>query len=237
MKLKKISFALLVAATALTTSVSAQNEAKNQTSSDFKFSGGDMNLEIQMASPFAAGEPFSLDGVKFRYFLSNTSAFRLNVNVNASSNTDITQQEDADIDELELKDKTADFEFKIAPGYEIHFSGTNKLSPYVGGDVVLNFARNSVKEEDQLVDKKLETKKVSEGSFTFGLNGVAGFDYYFAKSLYIGAELNYGLNMTSEFAEKTTYDVDSESDSEIKKGGSFSFAPAAMGKFKLGFIF
>jgi len=236
MKLKKISFALLVAATALTTSVSAQNEAKNQTSSDFKFSGGDMNLEIQMASPFAAGEPFSLDGVKFRYFLSNTSAFRLNVNVNASSNTDITQQEDADIDELELKDKTADFEFKIAPGYEIHFSGTNKLSPYVGGDVVLNFARNSVKEDLQVV-KDVKYTKTSDGSFTFGLNGVAGFDYYFAKSLYIGAELNYGLNMTSEFAEKTTYDVDSESDSEIKKGGSFSFAPAAMGKFKLGFIF
>ena len=236
MKLKKISFALLVVAAALTTSVSAQNEAKNQTSSDFKFSGGDMNLEIQMASPFAAGEPFSLDGVKFRYFLSNTSAFRLNVNVNASSNTDITQQEDAEADLLELKEKTADFEFKIAPGYEIHFSGTNKLSPYVGGDVVLNFARNSVKEDLQVV-KDVKYTKTSDGSFTFGLNGVAGFDYYFAKSLYIGAELNYGLNMTSEFAEKTTYDVDSESDSEIKKGGSFSFAPAAMGKFKLGFIF
>ena len=236
MKLKKISFALLVAATALTTSVSAQNEAKNQTSSDFKFSGGDMNLEIQMASPFAAGEPFSLDGVKFRYFLSNTSAFRLNVNVNASSNTDITQQEDADIDELELKDKTADFEFKIAPGYEIHFSGTNKLSPYVGGDVVLNFARNSVKEDLQVV-KDVKYTKTSDGSFTFGLNGVAGFDYYFAKSLYIGAELNYGLNMTSEFATKTTSDVEGVKDTEDKNGGSFSFAPAAMGKFKLGFIF
>ena len=236
MKLKKISFALLVAAAALTTSVSAQNEAKNQTSSDFKFSGGDMNLEIQMASPFAAGEPFSLDGVKFRYFLSNTSAFRLNVNVNASSETEITDQEDTDADLLELKKKTADFEFKIAPGYEMHFSGTNKLSPYVGGDVVLNFARNSVKTDDQVANEVVYDK-TSNGSFTFGLNGVAGFDYYFAKSLYIGAELNYGLNMTSEFATKKTSDREDSEDEIDKNGGSFNFAPAAMGKFKLGFIF
>lgn len=236
MKLKKISFALLVAAAALTTSVSAQNEAKNQTSSDFKFSGGDMNLEIQMASPFAAGEPFSLDGVKFRYFLSNTSAFRLNVNVKSSSNTEITAQENTVTGILEQKKKTADFEFKIAPGYEMHFSGTNKLSPYVGGDVVLNFARNSVKSESQ-PDKEVKYSKTSDGSFTFGLNGVAGFDYYFAKSLYIGAELNYGLNMTSEFATKTTSDQEGVDDTEVKNGGSFNFAPAAMGKFKLGFIF
>ena len=236
MKLKKISFALLVAAAALTTSVSAQNEAKNQTSSDFKFSGGDMNLEIQMASPFAAGEPFSLDGVKFRYFLSNTSAFRLNVNVNASSETEITDQEDTDADLLELKKKTADFEFKIAPGYEMHFSGTNKLSPYVGGDIVLDFQRSSKNVESQ-PDEDLIYKKTTSGSFAFGLNGVAGFDYYFAKSLYIGAELNYGLNMTSEFATKTTNDIEGVDDTEVKNGGSFSFAPAAMGKFKLGFIF
>ena len=236
MKLKKISLALLVAVAALTTNVSAQNEAKNQNSSDFKFSGGDMNLEVQMASPFVSGEPFSLDGVKFRYFLSNTSAFRLNVNVNAKSNTDITQQEDAEPEELELKDKTSEFGFKIAPGYEMHFSGTNKLSPYIGGEVVLDFQRKSDNTEEQVV-KDVKYVKTSNGSFTFGLNGVAGFDYYFAKSLYIGAELNYGLNMTSVFATKTTSDKDNFDEIEKKNGGSYSFAPAAMGKFKLGFIF
>ncbi|MBI33782.1 MAG: hypothetical protein CMP67_00280 [Flavobacteriales bacterium] len=242
MNLKSITKTLMVAATMLALNVSAQN---GQTS-NFKFSSGDRNLELQLVPLSLNNSPITLNGIKFRYFTSENAALRLNVNLNSNSNTNITQMGVDSTDTPELKEKTSSFGFKLAPGYEMHFSGTNKLSPYVGGELVIDYQTNSFREETETIDNKVVYTKTSNSSsgdntpgyFGLSLNGIAGFDFYFTKSLYLGTELNYGLTLKSNLSTKIKSDQEGFTASDPQKNGSsMSFAPMAVGQFKLGFLF
>jgi len=237
MTFKKLSLAAL-AISSLITAVSAQNSQ----SGNNKFSANDRNIEVQLAPFSATDSPISLNGFKFRYFNSENTAIRLNANITSNSSTEITQAENSDLDLLELKKKTSSFQFMIAPGYEMHFSGTDRLSPYIGGEAVLDYLSNSTRTESQQEDAVKYTKDSNSsddaGHFGFSLNGVAGFDFYFTKSLYLGAEVNYGLNLKSNLSTKQKSDTkDYEAPDPVKNGSSFSFQPGAMGQFKLGFLF
>lgn len=238
MNFKKLTLTF-VGAVALASSVSAQ-EAETTSNSGNKFAAGDNNLEFTFASPFASANPFGLENntVKYRKFVSSSVAYRLSASLTYSSESTVTQQEDSDADLELLKDKESAFGLMLAPGYEMHFAGSEKLSPYVGGQVIIGYNSSSDRTEDQDADDKLYYTKTKNGSMSFGFGGVAGFDYYIAKSLYVGAELNYNLVMTNDLATKTKSDLaDFEEPDPSKNGGSTSFAPAAVSSFRIGFLF
>lgn len=174
--------------------------------------------------------------------------------------------------------------FTIRPGYEMHCPGTDRISPYWGAE--LFFTKATTKSETDeirqgnysatvidslfvfgeppvIVNNPYTTYTVkSKGSSTtFGINLIAGFDFYFTKSLSLGAELNFGYSSTkwsdleTEYIKNTTSTTgDQNVDPDIftttttssnsvtsapdqKRGKSSGFGPGVVGKLKLGWLF
>lgn len=223
--------------------VNAQEETET-----IKQSAGDKNLELQ----FDPGAIFNASkgnnflsngaGIRFRYFKSETIAYRLNVNINYSNTSTITQEADDALNLLELKNKNSFLGITLSPGIEKHFAGTKRLSPYIGGQVSVGYRSSTVKEEYQDVQEKY-VYKTKNGNFGDGLNigmaALAGADFYFAPKLYLGVELSYGINYFKAAKTKITDSAPNTTDVESTIGNtnSLSFQPSAMGIFRLGFLF
>jgi opacity protein-like surface antigen len=227
----------------------------------YKPEAGDKNLEINFAP--LGGTPVSIPGIKFRSFMSATSAFRLGVFVGYNNTTTITQEEDFDVDnnneqlDLELRDKKSTFSFAIQPGIEKHFAGTDRLSPYIGGFVNLGYTSKTDYSESQTVtgpitdtDLFLADTKTSTGQLNLGLNAVAGFDYYFAAKLYIGAEIGFGFAMNNDFKSKVTENttelndandafiqVTNTGESILNNKSTFQVGPNVVGQIRVGWLF
>lgn len=223
--MKKIILSLVAAATLLATEVNAQ---------DYKPAAGDNTLELQLAPLGAA--PFSMGGIRYRRFLSETTALRATVYLGYTSNTEITQQADEFPGAEELKTRTSSFEIGLRPGIEKHFAGTDRLSPYIGGE--LDFAMKTSKEKEEVQsgsDVEENVIKNEDGFTRFGLNGVFGADYYIAEKVFLGAELGFGFAVTKD-SKTVTEPAGGESTTE-KGGGSFTLAPNVLAQFRLGIVF
>ncbi len=225
--MKKVIFSLAILVAS--TTVNAQ---------DFKQSAGMKNLELQFTP--LGGSPLGISGLRYRQFISNTMAVRANVFLGYMSKSTITQDANtADgANDKELKDSESSFEFNLRPGFESHFEGTDRLSPYVGAELDLNFKRTSevlqAQNEDDDIVETTNTNK--DGSFRFGLNALAGFDYYFAKHLYFGAELGLGLSYTSPFTTVSKSGSVSVESNE-NKDAIFNFGPNVNSAIRIGFLF
>ncbi len=242
---------LLLSTAAMFTTAMAQEEASSEetSSSAFKQSAGDKSLEFQFNSPFVAGAPFTVNGIRFRSFSSETFAIRVNAELGSHSTTAIAVQNvstTTTIDNREFKTKNSNFQLMLAPGFETHFDGTDKLSPYVGAELPINFVSTSTKTEKwDATEEDLYTETAKGGNvlgqtggLSVGINAVAGFDFYFTKQLYIGAEMSYGFaiksNATTKFEsdQKGSKDID-----DVKQGSNFNLGTAAQAAFRLGFLF
>ena len=198
---------------------------------------GSKNLEVLFAP--LGGNPVSIGGIKYRAFSSETSAFRVTVFLGYQSETSIVIEQDENSDDVELKDKTGTFDISIRPGIEKHFTGTDRLSPYVGGELLLGMNKEkSVMESYDLGEEEIYENIKKDGMLTFGVNAVAGVDYYFAQNIYLGAEFGFGLafNLINDTKEETTIN-DGPDDIITPNGSSFSVGPNAVGQIRLGWLF
>ena len=203
---KAILFVALVATTAV--GVQAQ-----------KFQGGEKNLEVEF-NPFG-GSPIGINGIRFRMFNSESSAIRVGFNIGGSNLNEIYVQQDqaegsdgAVVVLPELGQTHQTFNFAIRPGYEMHFAGTDRLSPYVGAELLFAMEsatttrefHNANNADDQTKPENWQTwdMSVKNGTSTFGLNALAGVDFYFADNFYLGAEINLGFRNTSYKDRETT---------------------------------
>jgi len=219
-----------------TSSVNAQDKE-----SSFKPVPGSNGLEISFdpSAIFATGgNQFSLQNslIKYRKFTTETSVLRLSANVSYGSNVKITQQEDQFPDALELKRKRRNYGLTLLPGIEKHFTGTDRLSPYIGAEALIGYHLYSDKREYQDI-KDVETVKTTDGIFLLGVGVLAGVDYYIAESLYLGIELKYGMTYNNQLKTKTTDSGDDDNDLERNNGSSFSFSPSITGNFRIGWNF
>lgn len=263
----------------------------------FKQAGGENNLQLLFAP--LSDTPFSLNDntIMYRKFnATGTSAFRIGLNIGSNSSTDVLVQAGDTITGLypdtsfranftlvpglnpqaDQTDKT--FSFSIRPGYEMHFAGTDRLSPYWGAELL--FSKSSTKSEtDQIREGNytvtffdtasvnptvnnpytIYTVNQKSGSTTFGINLIAGFDYYFAKNLSIGGEISFGYSNTSfsdfetEIIKPTVTTTNSgtfpngshtvsstnavTSAPDQKRGSSSGFGPGVVGQIKIGWLF
>jgi len=203
---KAILFIALVA----TTVVGAQAQ---------KFQGGEKNLEVEF-NPFG-GSPIGMNGIRFRMFNSESSAIRIGFNIGGTNDNQVYQQQDkidgsdgAIVILPELNQTQQTFNFAIRPGYEMHFAGTDRLSPYVGAELMYAMSSSTITREfhnsnnadDQTKPENWQTwdMTVKNGSSTFGLNALAGVDFYFVDNFYLGAEINLGFHNTSYKDRETT---------------------------------
>lgn len=214
----------------------------------YRPAGGEKNLELMLAP--LGGSPISMAGIKYRHFSSANNAMRVGLFVGFDNKTTITQDADDKTKALELKKKESSITIGIQPGIEKHLEGTERLSPYFGGYVDINYTTKTKKEDAQLTltngTNQLGYTKTKSGSLGFGLNAVAGFDYYVAKSLYVGTELGFGLAATMPGKNKTeTVDYNNDhsgtatTNTEGKKDNvsKFQVGPNVVGQLRMGWLF
>jgi hypothetical protein len=193
---------------------------------------GSKNLEVLFAP--LGGSPISLGGIKFRSFSSETSAFRVSVFVGFDSSTDVSLGGGSD-GLGELNSTSSTFDFSVRPGLEKHFTGTDKLSPYIGGEVLVGFSSST--EKDEMPATEAFENKTKNGSLTFGLNALAGVDYYFAQNIYLGAEFGFGFSFESMMDQKETSTAEGAEDIITPKGSGINLGPTAVGQIRLGWLF
>ena len=214
-----------------------------------KQTGGEKNLEVQFAP--LGGNPVSISGIRFRSFNSATSAIRIGLFVGGDKTTDVTSQPDdsTNPDTPELLDTERNLTVSVRPGYEKHFAGTERLSPYIGGEVLFSISSKKSTSEswDSLYSPTdqdfgapgLSTTTTKDGSLTFGVNVVAGFDYYFADNLYLGAEIGFGFSRTADKDTEVTYEgpLDPDPIDPTINGSSIGWGPNYQGTLRLGWLF
>lgn len=217
--------------------------ATAQAQSEYRPAGGEKNLELMFAP--LGGSPVSMAGIKLRKFSSATSALRLGVFLGFQNKTTVLQDEDTPNGLSALNKKESSFTIAIQPGIEKHLAGTERLSPYFGGYLDLSYAATNKKTETQLADNKVGYDQNKGGDLGLGLNAVAGFDYYFAKSLYLGSELGFGVAATlpmSKKAESLTLNADgnevtTNGESTKDNVNSIQLGPNVVGQLRLGWLF
>lgn len=201
---------------------------------DIKAAGGDITLE---ANVNIIGNNVtlsnSLNQIRARYFLSDDLAARLAGHLSFNTNVPATDT------------KTRAIEFSIAPGLEKHFAGTNRLSPYVGAELVLGI-RNAHSEFDGPGSSGVEVKgsfgpkdNANRGFFLVGLGAVGGFDFYVAKHLYVGYELSMELSNRSysEIETITTDNAGTVVTTKDEGSSALSFGPNVRNGIRVGFVF
>ena len=205
--------------------------------SQFKPAAGEKTLELQFA-PFG-DNPISLNGIRARWFLSEQSAFRLNAFLSFNSDSDIIQQEDDDLNREELKNKNVSFTINLRPGLEKHLKGTEKLSPYFGGELDLAYRGTSFKTEVQVSNEVKYNKQINaNGFFRAGVNAIAGLDFYISKKLYLGTEFGFGVSLSKPLSVKVKSDrTGFEEPEPEKRGSSVDLGPNVNAQIRLGYAF
>ncbi len=204
-----------------------------------KQTGGEKNFEVQFAP--LGGNPISTTGFRFRMFNSETSAIRIGLFIGGSSSTSIINQAGEiveDSPETQMIDK--EFSFSLRPGYEMHFAGTDRLSPYWGAELLIGISRMTNTEEMVTGDNQDEVGSTitKDGSTTLGLNAVFGADFYFSDAIYIGAEFGFGFASTSMADTEISYEgLDTDDPDPIVNGKSSSWGPNYQGTIRLGWLF
>jgi len=216
--MKKI---ILLSAIIITTNLFGQKQEQDNVTLEFEF------------APLGA-EPLKMSGLRGRYFISDLSAFRLSLLVGGTYTPTDTEVEDMPT----LTDKDRTINFSINPGYEYHFDGTDKLSPYIGGE--LSYSNTSTKLSDESYNAtQIRTLTTKTSKSTIGLRILAGGDYYFTDKIYLGAELGFGFTRTGR--EKTSYELENGYTGEVapedSEGNStkLTWGPNFQTTIRLGF--
>lgn len=146
----------------------------------------------------------ALQQIKVRYFIKEQLALRVAFNASSKkSNNDASNPYGSF--PIKVKNERKSFLSGINVGLEKHFSGTKRLSPYIGGEI--NFA---VKNSSQKMTNGTTETDVKgawmlpsygggyeeRGFVKYGISGVCGFDYYFAKNFYFGYEFAFQISKT-----------------------------------------
>jgi len=251
-----------------------------------KQAGGEKNLQVLFAP--LGGSPVSLNGIAFRKFnAAGTAAWRVNLFIGMSNKTEILEQAGDTVSfpttacittfglNPQAEKRTSSMTLSLRPGYEKHFAGTDRLSPYWGVEALFSltttkvetdnistadvtFTNNSTAISAPYTIYTTTRKGGSDAGTTLGINLLAGFDYYIAKNLSLGAEFGFGFSTTStpdledQTVQTTTVSTTNtavppvttttvthtikDSPAEVQ-GSSWQLGPNVVGQFKLGWLF
>ncbi len=178
------------------------------------------------------GNGFSLNGgnLNFNYTLSDEWMVRLGFGV--------TVDKTASKDEDNNKAHNTESSFNIKPGIIYSFSGTDRLEPYVGLELVFGL-NSSCEYSYSKVDGATYEREEKVRNSNFGANAVTGFNFYVAQDLYVGAEVGLGFIVTPKShrfgtdAEGKDYD----SKDEKSKSHTTSIRPICVPSVRVGWKF
>lgn len=222
---------------------------------EYKPTTGDVTTEFGLTGGLG-NTSISLPGnngfFKARYFKSENVAYRASLSLGTTSNTkDIDSYTGkGTITELHTtgKEKVSNTDFLLGFGLEKHFTGTERLSPYIGGEALLGYASQSTLAESTTKNSGSNTtaynvtgKTTVKGpnTLSFGVRGVFGADYYFAKRVFLGVEAGLSLMFASNGKTKTTTEATGmpTTTTETPGGRSFEINPSVITGIRLGYAF
>ncbi|MCB0400967.1 MAG: hypothetical protein KDD41_02710 [Flavobacteriales bacterium] len=105
------------------------------------------------------------------------------------------------------------FDFSVSLGLEKHLGTTRRLDPYVGGELrVGKIGRTKIDANTKITDvtgtRKIDRVIQQDGGFNFSVNALAGFNYFFAERISIGAEFSLGYLYQSSGGDESESLVD-----------------------------
>lgn len=225
--------AILVGAIVLTSSAFAQRPTD---SNPFSLEGG---LSLNSLS-----NTFSAPAIKFRYFASENIAGRLGIQYNSSKTLDNYYGNGTDgfpnADSLGTEENKSSMTW-ISIGGSYHFSQLEKLSPYVALDIMIGMGSTNTEWADFDGTDYVDGVSASISNKTSGLGvGIgAGFDYYFAENVFLGAELGMTYMSSKDKGGESTFTTGSTSTTITNHptGNSSSFGNSANATLRLGWRF
>ncbi len=177
--------------------------------------------------------------ISARKYLKDDVALRLGLSINSMSSK-WNQEDSITISSgnraLQVIDSTQKrFDFSVFAGYEKHLKGTLRLDPYIGAGMMIGRIGNTKIDVNTDVTDVTGTDKTQhilqyDGGFAFGLGGFAGFNYFVAQKLSLGAEFglmyNYSktggdwsesiVNTPVSGSQSTVFNLGKQSQSESK---------------------
>jgi outer membrane protein W len=185
--------------------------------SEFKPSAGNITVEMTALSPFSGGgaAPFDLNRdalrnpyLRFRYFLSDGLAFRLQLGINASKSkqdfggktefsgsetgTNTNNSGSSTTTSPSFKVSSNSFLVAIAPGLEVHKGISERLSVYYGA--YIDFAMQSAKGKiEGKPGSSSSTASTAAGTGSSSTSAVAGEYSYEVKGQNFGDVNDLGL--------------------------------------------
>ncbi len=172
-------------------------------------------------------DPAGNNALLFRYYMKDDRAFRLGFGVTSASHrtNSVDSVGAASVDYDSTFSRT---DFYIAPGIEHHLTGSRRLDPYLGANVVFGAIGKSttainVETSDTLGTGTVKTDIDQAGGSIFGINILGGFNYFFSKRLSIGAEYRFGFinrKTGGDFSEVTVTTPVSGASSVQRQTGS-----------------
>lgn len=189
-------------------------------------------------------------GIKYRNWVSPSMAYRGTFLLGLQNlNTAKLLMSSLGV-QIEATDTQFEWALQIRPGVEHHFAGSKRLSPYVGGELIFGYGSNKYTQQNLDSNDVIVESTIKNGNFDFSGNNVvwnyangftagagllAGFDYYIAKDLYLGLEINYAF----VYNQGATMIVETPGNDpfETKRGNNWYFNPSANALVRFGWNF
>ena len=225
--------------------------------SDFKPTEGTITAEVGITGGILSATPILNEGAaKFRYFFKDDIAFRLGLGIasDKKETVNITLPGTANAETITKINKFGTKTFNL--GVEKHFTGAERLSTYVGFDLLLEFKNaSSVSNKSSSTSNSTSTTEGATGyTFTtsngqttynnpiepagssFGFRVTTGADYYFSKKLYLGVEVGLGYK-TGTNDQVSTTDSPGITVVNFQEGKTSNSFTNVIGGLKLGYQF
>jgi outer membrane protein W len=196
---------------------------------NYKPRGGDFSLEVGFV-PF--GQNIINEGGLTGFFhLSNNVALSLGLGLGFDSEV----KNNGDTGDALLKNTESTFRFSLDPGIVYYFKGTPRLAPFIGAGISLGAQTKTIKDEVGTHEKKTKNCGYAD-AFIFGIGASTGFNYYFAKNLYVGAQVGLGLEFKSYLNQKIVETGQDHSDPKDKNHDTW-IGIGAQPMLRLGWAF
>jgi len=238
MKKLLISASLVIAS--LAASAQDYKPVASDVTAELGLTGGLFNSDLNL-NP--------LNQLRFRYFLADQMALRVGFNYSNNSNKQLVYEATPGSGEGSRVYKSSDFVFNV--GVEKHLVGTDRLSTYVGADLLFVTSGASEKRENYTgggaygagfnSTYKGYNTNGDNGSFGYGFRLIAGADYYFVEKVYLGGEFGWGF-VASKNAKRSLETTPGTGGTTTttetgSSGGSFNLSPQVTAGVRLGFRF
>ena len=157
------------------------------------------------------------NAVLAKHHLTNDKVLRLGLGLKSVKNNTFTGDSISiasgnralkEVDSTETR-----FDFSIALGFEKHLGTTRRLDPYVGGELrVGKIGATKIDAKTEITDvtgtQKIDRIIQQDGGFNYSLSAIAGFNYFFAERISIGAEFSLGYLYSSVGGDESESLVD-----------------------------